>query len=92
MRARQLRPADFQLFDLILGMDADNLRAAEAVRPAGSQTRIRLFLDETIGEYAAVPDPYYDGDAAFAALFVMLDTAAKAYVARLTRPVDRLLP
>ncbi len=92
LRARQLRAADFQRFDLILAMDADNLRVAETVRPAGSQTPIRLFLDETIGEYAAVPDPYHDGDAAFTALFVMLETAAKAYVARLARPADRLLP
>ena len=92
LRARQLRAADFHRFDLILAMDADNLRAAEAVRPAGSQTPIRLFLDETTGEHAAVPDPYYDGDAAFAALFVMLETAAKAYVARLARPADRLVP
>ncbi len=92
LRARQLRAADFQRFDLILGMDADNLRAAEAVRPVGRQTRIRLFLDETIGEHAAVPDPYYAGEAAFEALFVMLDAAAKTYVMRLTRPADRLLP
>jgi protein-tyrosine phosphatase len=92
LRARQLRVADFQRFDLILGMDADNLRAAEAVRPAGSQTCIRLFLDETTGEPGAVPDPYYEGDAAFAALFAMLEAAAKAYVARLRRPADRLLP
>ena len=92
LRARQLRAADFQRFDLILAMDADNQRAAETVRPAGNQTPIRLFLDETIGEHGAVPDPYHDGDAAFAALFVMLETAAKAYVARLARPADRLLP
>lgn len=92
LRARQLRAADFQRFDLILGMDVDNLRAAEALRPAGGQTRIALFLDEMIGEPAAVPDPYYDGNAAFAALFVMLEAAAKRYVTRLTRPADRLLP
>ncbi len=92
MRARQLRTADFQRFDLILGMDGDNLRAAEALRPAGSHTRIALFLEETIGEHAAVPDPYYDGDGAFKALFVMLEAAAKRYVRRLTRPADRLLP
>jgi protein-tyrosine phosphatase len=92
LRARQLRPADFQRFDLILAMDGDNLRAAEAVRPSGSQTPIRLFLDETIGENGSVPDPYYDGDASFAALFDMLEVAANTYVAQLTRPADRLLP
>jgi protein-tyrosine phosphatase len=92
LRARRLLAADFQRFDLILGMDADNLRAAQALRPAGSRTPIRLFLDETIGEHEAVPDPYYDGETAFAALFVTLEAAAKAYVARLTRPADRPLP
>ncbi|HSG95890.1 MAG TPA: low molecular weight protein-tyrosine-phosphatase, partial [Afifellaceae bacterium] len=92
LRARQLGAADFQRFDLMLAMDADNLRAAQAVRPAGSQTPIRLFLDETIGESAAIPDPYYDGDTAFAALFTMLEAAAKTYVTRLMQPADRPLP
>jgi protein-tyrosine phosphatase len=92
LRARQLRAADFQRFDLILGMDGDNLRAAELLRPAGSQTPVALFLEEAIGERADVPDPYYEGEAAFAALFVLLEAAASAYVARLRRPADRLLP
>ena len=63
LRARQVAPRDFVHFDLMLAMDRQNLRALEAMRPAGSRARIRLFL-----EYAAnigrleVPDPYY-GDA-----------------------------
>ena len=92
IKARQLRAADFQRFDLILAMDGDNLRATEAVRPAGSQTPIRLFLGETTGERADVPDPFYDGEAAFAALFAALDAAAKTYVERLRRPADRPVP
>ncbi len=92
LKARQLRAADFRSFDLILAMDADNLSAAEKLRPAGSQTPIRLFLQETIGERAAVPDPYYDDTAAFAAVFAMLNSAANAYVARLRRQADRLPP
>jgi protein-tyrosine phosphatase len=63
LRARQVAPRDFVHFDLMLAMDRQNLRALEAMRPAGSRARVRLFL-----EYAAhagrleVPDPYY-GDA-----------------------------
>lgn len=64
LRARQVTPGDFARFDLILAMDCDNLARLEAMRPARSRAKLRLFL-----EYAAqnlgrleVPDPYY-GDA-----------------------------
>jgi protein-tyrosine phosphatase len=63
LRARQVAPADFARFDLILAMDRDNLAMLEAMRPARARARLQLFL-----EYAAdldrleVPDPYY-GDA-----------------------------
>ena len=83
LRAQRMGAADFSRFDLILGMDADNVRAAEALRPAGSRTPARLFLEEMAGRRADVPDPYYDGEAAFTALFAILEDAVKAYVARL---------
>lgn len=92
LRARQLSPTDFRRFDVILAMDGTNLRAAEAIRPAGSQTRIRLFLEETTGNRADVPDPYYGDETAFAGLFDLLEDAARTYVARLRRPADRPPP
>ena len=46
-RARQVRIGDFHDFDLILGMDADNIAGLEHLRPAGAPGRalaeIRLF-------------------------------------------------
>ncbi len=60
LRARQITPADFDEFDLILAMDSNNLQNIEALRPNGSATPVKLFL-----EYADdpgttnVPDPYY---------------------------------
>jgi protein-tyrosine phosphatase len=56
LRARQVAPADFDRFDLVLGMDRANIAALERLRPPGNATPLRLFLGE--GE---VPDPYLDG-------------------------------
>lgn len=63
LRARQFVAADYERFDLILGMDAENISNIETVRPVGNKTEVRLFTD-----YAAhsgmseVPDPYYTRD------------------------------
>jgi protein-tyrosine phosphatase len=56
LRARQVKPADFTRFDLILAMDLSVQAGLERVRPAGSRTPVRLFLGD-----AEVKDPYYDG-------------------------------
>jgi protein-tyrosine phosphatase len=81
LRARQVAPRDFAHFDLILAMDRQNLRALEAMRPASSHARIRLFL-----EYAAqpvraeVPDPY-EGDASgFEEVLDLCTAAARGLV------------
>jgi protein-tyrosine phosphatase len=63
LRARQFRPEDFGAFDLILAMDAQNLRDIEAQRPAGATTIVRLFTDYAPQLGAdQVPDPYYTRD------------------------------
>jgi protein-tyrosine phosphatase len=60
-RARQVRPQDFHDFDLILGMDADNIAGLERLRPEGApdsnMAKIRLFHPS--GQ--DIPDPYYGG-------------------------------
>lgn len=61
LRARQFGAADFSRFDLILGMDAENLGNIEALRPKGAETLVRLLTDYGSGA-DAVPDPYYTRD------------------------------
>jgi protein-tyrosine phosphatase len=56
LRARQVTPADFTRFDLILAMDLAVLGGLERIRPRGSATPVRLYLGD-----AEVTDPYYDG-------------------------------
>ncbi|MCV2888579.1 low molecular weight protein-tyrosine-phosphatase [Ruegeria aquimaris] len=63
LRARQFSAGDFTRFDLILGMDAENIAEIEALRPAGNSTPVRLFTEfapETGATH--VPDPYYTRD------------------------------
>ncbi|CUH47300.1 low molecular weight protein-tyrosine-phosphatase [Ruegeria atlantica] len=63
LRARQFTAADFDGFDLIIGMDADNIANIEALRPVGNETPVRLLTDfaSHIGT-DHVPDPYYTRD------------------------------
>ncbi len=76
LRARQFTPRDFNRFDLIVAMDAGNLDAIEAQRPAGAETPVRLLTDyapETGMDH--VPDPYYTRD--FDAALTLIEAAAK---------------
>ncbi|KUJ78546.1 low molecular weight protein-tyrosine-phosphatase [Ruegeria profundi] len=63
LRARQFVAEDFDSFDLIIGMDADNIRNIEELRPAGNETPVRLLTDfaPELGT-DHVPDPYYTRD------------------------------
>ncbi len=56
LRARQFSAADFDAFDLIVAMDAQNLQDIEDLRPAGHPTPVRML------DAADVPDPYYTRD------------------------------
>lgn len=63
LRARQVRRADFERFELILAMDHDNLAGLKAIAPLGAHAELGLALDLVAGrEGEAVADPYY-GDA-----------------------------
>jgi low molecular weight protein-tyrosine phosphatase len=63
LRARQFVAADFDRFDLIIGMDGKNIAAINARRPAGCGTPVRLFTDYAPKPGAGfVPDPYYTRD------------------------------
>ena len=63
LRARQVRGADFHDFDLIVGMDAQNMADLAAIRPKGGMATLRLMTD-FVSEAGAdeVPDPYYTRD------------------------------
>ncbi|HIP22538.1 MAG TPA: low molecular weight phosphotyrosine protein phosphatase [Rhodobacteraceae bacterium] len=61
IRSRKVVAADFERFDLIVAMDAQNLRDLQAVQPVGSLAKLVKLLDYApeIG-LSDVPDPYYE--------------------------------
>lgn len=78
LRARQVQPEDFERFDYIIAMDADNLADLEAICPAGMEGRLRLFLDFAPERpEREVPDPYYGGPQGFEQVFDLVEEAAR---------------
>lgn len=63
LRARKFVSDDFNRFDLIIGMDDQNLVDIEALRPAGNTVTVRKLTDfASTRTEGGVPDPYYTGD------------------------------
>lgn len=80
-RARRLKDADFEDFDLILAMDEGHESILRRQIPASSAARIRLFLDfapET--GRTDVPDPYYGGQKDFEYALDLIEMASKALI------------
>lgn len=75
-RSRQVSSEDFVDFDLILTMDTQNLRDTLAWSGADA-SRVRRFLTRD------VPDPYYDRDRGFDAVFDMLDEGCRDLLAEI---------
>jgi protein-tyrosine phosphatase len=84
LRARQVTPADFDRFDLVLAMDEANLadlRALAEQRRGGAKPgNLHLFRAHSGG--GAVPDPYYTRD--FDGALDLIEAGARAWAARLS--------
>ncbi len=84
LRARKFIAADFDRFDLIIGMDDNNIADIEALRPPGNETPVRLLTDfapETGADH--VPDPYYTRD--FDGALDLIETAVNGLKTHLDR-------
>ena len=77
LRARQVEIGDFDKFDHILAMDAQNRADLDALCPPGHQQKIRLFLEYSPDtELTDVPDPYYGGEDGFDQVLDLVESAA----------------
>jgi protein-tyrosine phosphatase len=90
--ARQIRPEDFERFDLIVAMDRENLRGILAIAPdEAAANRVRLlreFDPEAAGDLD-VPDPYYGGDRGFETVLDQVQAACRGLLGDL-RAADRV--
>ena len=79
-RARQVRPQDFEDFDLILAMDRGHLLALGRMAPAQHRTKIRLFAAGR-----DVPDPYYGGADGFEQVLDLVEAECRGLLEELRR-------
>jgi low molecular weight protein-tyrosine phosphatase len=74
LRARRLERADFERFDLLLGMDRGHLAIMRRLAPAQARDRIGLLLDHAPGSgHREVPDPYYGAEAQYQLSYRLID-------------------
>lgn len=83
-RARQIHLEDFDRFDLILGLDRDNVRNLTAMQPEGSRATVALYLEAALGVAKNVPDPYYGGAADFETVYRLCEKAGAGLLKSLT--------
>ncbi len=81
-RAWQFTAKDFARFDLVLAMDAQNLRHLKLLSQ-GKGHDIRLFrsFDPTAEDGAEVPDPWYGGDEGFHEVLDQCERACEGLLA-----------
>jgi len=82
-RARQVRPSDFDEFDLILAMDRGHLRALLGMAPARHRAKIRLFVAGR-----DVPDPYYGGAEGFEQVLDLVEAHCASLLQELKVPTS----
>ena len=81
--ARRFDPQrDFDRFDLILAMDAENRRDLLAVAPDDeARSKVRMFRPGDLD----VPDPYYGGEDGFEEVLDLVEEAARRLLDELRR-------
>ena len=82
-RARQLTAHDFGHFDVIVAMDAQNLRDARQLAPPDARAQLRLMREwDPQAPGADVPDPYAGEADGFQQVYAMLERSARAFAAQ----------
>ena len=86
-RARQLHSADFETFDLLLGMDRGHFRQLARLCPPQFAGRVKLFLEyaAVAGLPAEVPDPYYGGQEDYDYALDLIEPGVEGLIAALER-------
>jgi protein-tyrosine phosphatase len=82
LRARQVEPADFERFELVLAADRQNLRELKHLCPPALQHKLDLMLAPLGSADDEVPDPYYGQGDGFELVLDLLEEAGRAWIAR----------
>jgi protein-tyrosine phosphatase len=84
--ARQVRPSDFEDYDLLLAADRENLEHLRAIAPSpGAREKVRLLREFDPASDGApdldVPDPYYGGPGGFEDVLDLVEAACRGLLA-----------
>ena len=89
--ARQFNPAvDFDRFDLIIGMDDENLHDLKIrARNSGDKAKIvPMTAYRNKFNYRTIPDPYYGGDEGFELVLDLLEDSCAVLLKKLSRELS----
>jgi protein-tyrosine phosphatase len=80
--ARQIRPSDFEDYDLLLAADRENVRHLRALAPDDeARAKVRLLREFDPDSDGApdldVPDPYYGGPDGFEVVLDLVEAACR---------------
>lgn len=87
LSARQVAAEDFQRFDWLLAMDAQNLRGLQKIQPMGCHAQLALMLDFAPSLHwqgGDVPDPYYGGAGGFDDVLDRIEESCAGFLAHVT--------
>lgn len=81
-RSRPICRSDYRLFDLIIGMDDNNIRGLQRGASNESEKEKIHKMTEYFVEYQtnSVPDPYYGGDSDFEYVLDLLEDACEGLI------------
>ncbi len=84
--ARQVTPADFEAFDLLIAMDRSNRDDLLALAPDDrARGRVRMLREFGDSEPADVPDPYYGEGDSFEVVLDIVERCCQALLDELRR-------
>ncbi len=85
MSSAQITAQDFAEYDLILGMDKQNVKDLARMAPKSAKGKIHLFLSAVQNcAYEEVPDPYYTGD--FELTYQLINRGCQAWLQKMKEP------
>jgi len=90
-RARRVQAGDFDDFDLIVGMDAENYDDLHSMAATIEQQDKVVMMGDYIRQfpnYDYVPDPYYEGSEGFELVLDLLEDACDNLLNRLLKQLN----
>lgn len=88
--ARKIKDADFHHFDMIIGMDNENIARLTSIAPTQDAVMKISKMTDYCQNYEAgtVPDPYYGGADGFELVLDLLDDACNGLLDKIYKRCD----